>query len=154
MMLPSQCCQAFAFDPLTPGACLVHLTLLISPRKMHLSAWLLGHFGSCLHPVLSNSKEAKEPDLPSISKLVSERLFHFILFSALLHLSFPLLFCFSPNTIPGVWGEMERVKWKKIYKKKEMRYSTGDCGNLLIKACILIHPKACLMVYCELLCDH
>lgn len=33
-------------------------------------------------------------------------------------------------------------------------YSTGDCGNPLIKARILIRPKARLMARNELLCDH
>lgn len=63
----------------------------------------------------------------------------------------------SLGTIPEVLGGgglSERVEGRKEYSKREMRYSTGDCGNLLIKACILIHPKACLTVYCELLCDH
>lgn len=51
-------------------------------------------------------------------------------------------------------GKREWSKKKKKEKGRALRYSTGDCGNPLIKACILIHPKACLMVYYELLCDH
>lgn len=95
-----------SFDPLAPGACLAHLMLLISPRKMHLSARLLGHFGFCLHLFLSNSKEAKEPDLLSISKLVSECLFHFIFSSPSLFSPSPL---FPSQHHP--WGM--GGKWKE-----------------------------------------
>lgn len=51
------------------------------------------------------------------------------------------------------YGGKERER-RVAKEERELIYSTGDCGNPLIKACILIHPKACLTVYHELLCDH
>lgn len=65
-----------------------------------------------------------------------------------------------PGTIPEVVGKQgaRRGGWGMSEREREGEraemYSTGDCGNPLIKARILIRPKARLMARNELLCDH
>lgn len=137
----------------------VYLLLLILPSIMHFCAWLIMTTRTTLDFVCKQlSCERSWPPARglSISMLVQ---LCFSLFSTILHHSLPLLFFFfflpARSLRYGGNGKREwSKKKKKMRKKRELRYSTGDCGNPLIKACILIHPKACLTVYYELLCDH
>lgn len=132
----------------------VHLLVLISPSIIHFYAWLMVAMRTtldliCCFAVKQQGCERSWPPARGLSISILVQLC-FPSFSTILHQSLPLLFFFLP-ALSLRYG-MERGREKKI--EREQRYSTGDCGNPLIKACILIHPKACLTVYYELLCDH
>ena len=148
----STLCRWQPFDPVTLGSLShsptranlpLHYALLCSTYPNHKD-----DFESCFAALLSSSRVVKRSDLLSIACPLAY-LFKYVSFSTILHHSLPLLFFFFSKHYPWGMGEEERRK-----KKRKLGYSTGDCGNPLIKACILIHPKACLTVYYELLCDH
>lgn len=139
----------------------VYLLLLILPSIMHFCAWLIMttrttlDFVCCFAIKQQQSCERSWPPAHGLSiSMLVQLCFPSFLPSSIILFPFAFFF-FSPSTIPEVWGKWkEGVEQKKKRKKRDLRYSTGDCGNPLIKACILIHPKACLTVYYELLCDH